>query len=125
MHNAIVSVARTLGVLAAGLSGVAALAQAPLPVPNLPPNPVKSEVTLPPEAARPPAGVGLIEIYDGPRRTVHYVAPNLSPGERSSLNDLARVENEAAYAEDVLALKRRYIDSELTLEPYRRSVQQQ
>jgi hypothetical protein len=80
---------------------------------------------LPPGAARLPAGVGQIEIYEGPRRTVQYVAPNLSPGERASLRDLARAENEAAFVDDLQALKRRYVDSELALEPYRRSIQQQ
>jgi hypothetical protein len=128
MRNAIVSAARTAAVLASGLLGTAATAQqplAPLPVSDQPKYPIKSQVTPSPDVARPPVGVGRIEIYEGPRRTVHYVAPNLSPGEQAALRDLARAENEAAYADEMLALKRLYVDSERTLEPYRRFIQQQ
>lgn len=133
MCSTIVRAIRVPGMLAAGLlMATFATAQAPRPVSDLPfllveipPIPVKSQVVLPPEAARPPFGVGQIEIYDGPRRTVRYIAPNLSPGERSSLRDLERAENEAAYSEDLLALKRQYVDSERILEPHRRFMQQQ
>jgi hypothetical protein len=132
MRNTMV---RGLVVLTAGLLGTAAPAQAPLrifpgqsplPVSDLPPQPVKSQAVLAPEAARPPAGVGRIEVYNGPWRTVHYVpGSDASPGERSALNDLARTENEEAYAGDLLALKREYVESERQLEPYRRFLQQQ
>jgi hypothetical protein len=128
MRNVIPRATLAPGLLAAGLllAGGPALAigppTAPRPVPDVT-YPIVSQVTLSPEAVR-QAGLGQIEVYDGPRRTVHYVAPGLSPGERSSLRDLARAENDAAYADDLLALKRRYVDSELLLEPYRRSVQQ-
>jgi hypothetical protein len=125
MRNAFMSGVRTVGVLAAGLLGAAAPAQGPLPVSDQPRYPIVSQVTPSPDVARPPAGVGRIEIYEGPRRTVHYVAPNLSPSEQAALNDLARAENETAYANELLALKRLYVDSERTLEPYRRFIQQQ
>jgi len=125
MRNSIVRAARTVGALAAGLLGTAALAQAPRPVSDQPNYPVKSEVTRSPEAARPPAGVNQVEIYEGQRRTVSYVAPNLSPSEQAALRELARAENEATYADDLLALKRLYVNSEQTLEPYRRFIQQQ
>ena len=112
--------------LAVGLLGTAALAQAPLPVSDQPNYPVKSQATPSPEASRPPAGVGQIEILARARGgRCHYVAPNLSPGEQAALRDLARAENEAAYADELLALKRLYVDSERTLEPYRRFIQQQ
>jgi hypothetical protein len=124
MRIAIVSAARTFGVLAAGLLGVAAPAQAPLPAPTVI-YPIKSQATVSPDAARPPADVGQIEVYNGARRSVYFVAPNLSPGDRASLRDLSRAESEAAYADDLLALKRQYVDSERALEPYRRTVQQQ
>jgi hypothetical protein len=125
MRNTMVKASRALAVLAGSLSGLAAPAQAPLPVSYLPSHPVVSKATPAPEAAKPPAGAGRIEVYDGPQRTVHYVAPDLSPGEQAALSDLARTENEAAYADELLALKRSYVDSELLLEPYRRSIQQQ
>src|SRR6516164_5493453 len=125
MRNTMVRVARGLVVLAAGLWGTTAPAQAPLqifpgqsplPVSDLPPQPVKSQAVVAPEAARPPAGVGRIEVYNGPWRTVHYVAPSdMSPGERSALNDLSRAENEEAYAGELLALKREYVESERRL----------
>jgi hypothetical protein len=125
MRNAFMSGVRTVGVLAAGLLGAAAPAQGPFPAPEGPSYPIKSQVTPSPDVAKQPAGVGRIEIYEGPRRTVQYVAPNLSPGEQAALNDLARAENETAYANELLALKRLYVDSERTLEPYRRFIQQQ
>src|SRR5258708_5025957 len=125
MRKAIVRAARLVGVVGGCLSGAIATAPAPRPVPDGPTYPVQSQVTLPPDAARPPGGVGPIEIYNGPNRTVHYVAPTLSPSERSALRDLARAENESAYADDLLALKREYVGSERALEPYRRSIQQQ
>jgi hypothetical protein len=136
MRNVKVHWAGAVALLAAGLLAADAAGQvpravpepgfwgrAPRPAPDVVYPVVTREVT-PPGAARPPAGVGQIEIYDGPRRTVQFVAPNLSPGEQAALRDLARAENESAYAGDVLALKRRYVDDELLLAPYRRSVQQ-
>jgi hypothetical protein len=125
MRNVIGNATRTLAVLAAGLAGNAARAQAPLPGSYVPAPPVLTKETLSADAARPPAGAGRIEVYNGPQRTVHYVAPHLSPGEQAALDDLARAENESAYADELLALKRSYVDSELLLEPYRRSIQQQ
>lgn len=136
MRNVKVHWAGAVALLAAGLLAADAAGQAPRVVPE--PGfwgraprpapdvvyPVVTKEVLPPGAARPPAGVGQIEIYDGPRRTVQFVAPTLSPGEQAALRDLARAENEASYASDVLALKRRYVDDELLLAPYRRSVQQ-
>jgi hypothetical protein len=124
MRNEILSLTRISGVFVASLIAAAATAQAPRPAPTLS-YPIKSQAMVSPEAARPPVGVGQIEIYEGPRRTVEYVALNLSPGERGALRDLARSENESAYADNVLALKRQYVDSERVLEPYRRSIQQQ
>jgi hypothetical protein len=99
-------------------------ARAPLPAPEIQ-YPIKGEASVSPDAAKTPQGIGQIEIYDGPRRTVQFVAPNLSPGERSSLRDLSRAENEAAYADELLALRRDYVNSERILEPLRRNVQQQ
>jgi hypothetical protein len=121
MRNAIVRAAVSVGVLASGLFGASAPAQAPRPKPDSPPLPVVLPAS---DRARLPAEVGQIEIYNGPRRTVQYVAPSLSAGEQASLRDLARAENEAAYANEALALKRSYVDSERLLEPYRRSIQQ-
>jgi hypothetical protein len=60
----------------------------------------------------------------GPNRTVHYFAPGLSSGELSSLRNLERAENEASFAEDLGAVRREYVNSEMRLEPHRRNVQQ-
>lgn len=117
-----------LGVLAAGLLAAPAPAQvvfplaSPLPVPDVY-YPIVSQVRPGPDAAR-LASLGQIEVYNGAQRTVHYVAPGLTEGERSALRDLERAENEAAYADDLQALKRKYVDSELLLEPYRRFMQE-
>lgn len=122
MRNTVVRAAVSAAVLAYGLWGAGARGQAPLPKPDGPVYPVTSQAR---EKPRLPAEVGQIEVYNGARRTVHYVAPNLSAGEQASLRELARAENEAAYADELLALKRSYVDSERFLEPYRRMVQQQ
>ncbi len=119
MRSVIVRAAVSAGVLACGLFGAGARAQAPLPKPDVLPPPAPSA------RSRLPAEVGQIEVYNGGRRTVHYVSPNLSAGEQAALRDLARAENESAYADELLALKRSYVGSELALEPYRRNVQQQ
>lgn len=110
-----------LSVLATGWLTATALSQAPRPKPADVPNPVKSQG----EAPRTAIAAGQIEIYNGPVRTVRYVAPSLSPGERAALHDLERAENEAAYADELLALKRQYVADEQILEPQRRIVQQQ
>jgi hypothetical protein len=68
-------------------------------------------------------GVHKMVITVGPNRTVHYFAPGLTSGELSSLRNLERAENDVAFADDLAALRRVYVDSELMLEPYRRSVQ--
>jgi hypothetical protein len=65
-----------------------------------------------------------MEIYNGPNRTVAYFGLDLSPGERAALRDLERTENDAAYADSLLALRRQYVNSELLLEPRRQTVQQ-
>jgi hypothetical protein len=125
MREVILNAVRTSGTIAAVVFAGVASAQAPLPKSDAPPLPIKSQVVLPPAVARQSADLGRIEIYEGARRTVYYVAAHLSVGERSALQELARAENESAYAGDLLALKREYVDSERVLEPYRRSVQQQ
>ena len=65
-----------------------------------------------------------MEILNGASRTVRTFGINLSTGELASLGDLDRLENEASFAHDVLALKRQYVLSERLLEPHRRLVQQ-
>jgi hypothetical protein len=64
-----------------------------------------------------------MEIYNGPTREVRYYAA--SPGERSTLSDLERAENELGYVKNLEALKRQYVNSERILEPQRRYVQEQ
>jgi hypothetical protein len=70
-------------------------------------------------------GILRLEIYNGTTRTVHYYSDSLSPGERETLNDLERAENEAAFVNSLLLLRQQYVTSELALEPRRRAVQEQ
>jgi hypothetical protein len=69
-------------------------------------------------------GVYQMELYNGPIRTVHYSSVNASPGEEAAVKEIARLDNESAYAQNLLALKRQYVNSERQLEPYRALVQQ-
>jgi len=80
--------------------------------------PRKKVVTLQP-------GVYQMELLNGASRTVRTVGVGLSTSEMASLSDVDRLENEAAFAQDVQALKRQYVLSERLLEPYRRVVQQE
>jgi hypothetical protein len=65
-----------------------------------------------------------MELLNGATRTVRSFGIGLSTGEAASLADLDRIENEAAFAHDVQALKRQYVSSERLLEPHRRNIQQ-
>ena len=65
-----------------------------------------------------------MELLNGATRTVRSFGLGLSTGEAASLADLDRIENEAAFAHDVQALKRQYVSSERLLEPHRRNIQQ-
>lgn len=77
-----------------------------------------------PAADDKPAGVHRIEIINGATRTVHYVGVGLSPTELTALRDLERAENEVALADQLLALKRQYVNNEIGLDMRRRAVQQ-
>ena len=69
-------------------------------------------------------GVHRLEIYNGAVRTVHYVtAPGTSAYDQASLRDLERVENEAALADQLVALRREYINNERLFENRRTNVQ--
>lgn len=109
--------------LGAHLAGGALMAQAPVPKPDVV-YPVISQASRETGPAR-TGDVLRTEIRNGSSRRVHYSSPSTSPGERSALADLERAENEAAYAEDLMALRQEYVTSERLLEPYRRTVQQQ
>jgi hypothetical protein len=98
MRAAVVSTSRVLGVVL----GVAVAAACP---------------------AQEKSPVHKMEIYNGPSRSVYYFALNLSPGENAALRELERSENAASYADDLLALRRLYTNSELFLEPRRQTVQ--
>jgi len=62
-------------------------------------------------------------ILNGPTYTAHYFSVGLSASDQASLRDLERAENDAAYADDLQTLRRRYVADELALEPIRRAVQ--
>jgi len=70
-----------------------------------------------------PGGVHRMEIYNGPTRSVEYISSGLSPSEESAVREMQRTENEAAYADDLLSLRRQYVSSERALEARRRAVQ--
>lgn len=79
-----------------------------------------------PEKTPPPAGVHRMVIQQGPNRSVHYiVSGNASNDDRVAAYNLERSENDLSYLRDLQALKQQYVNSERTLEPQRRIVQQQ
>jgi hypothetical protein len=88
-----------------------------------PPPPPKDSAVRPAVDDRGAAGVHKLEILSGASREVRYFGG--SPGERVTLNDLERAENELGYVMNVEALKRQYVNSERILEPQRRYVQEQ
>jgi hypothetical protein len=68
-------------------------------------------------------GAHRMEIVEGASRTVHYFTKSDSPGERQAYRDLARAENEMAYADNLLALRRQYLFGERALEGSRQYLQ--
>lgn len=73
-----------------------------------------------------PAGpeVHRMLILNGPTASVHYFSAGLSPGDQAYLRDLERTENDAAYADDLAALRRTYVADELVNAPQRAVAQQ-
>jgi hypothetical protein len=69
------------------------------------------------------AKVHRMEITVGNVRTVQYYSLSNSPGEQAALRDLERAENEAAYVENLAALRRQYVANELAFAPRRHAVQ--
>jgi hypothetical protein len=73
-----------------------------------------------------PGSVHRMVIQEGPNRQVRYFATgNLSASDRLATYDLERAENELSYLRDLQRLKNQYVQSERTMEPQRRIVQQQ
>jgi hypothetical protein len=71
-------------------------------------------------------GVHRLVIYNGARRSVHYVTSGDSlANDQAALRDLERVENEAALAGQLAALRREYVDDERLFEKRRNNVQLQ
>ncbi len=70
-------------------------------------------------------GVGRLEIWNGPVRTVHYVYRGLSPSEAQAVRELERAENEMTLANDMLALRMQYVGGERVADAQRRFTQQQ
>jgi hypothetical protein len=64
-----------------------------------------------------------MEINVGPNRTVHYFSKDAAPGDRAALRDMERAENEAAFADDLLALRRQYVANERLFEARRAEMQ--
>jgi hypothetical protein len=75
--------------------------------------------------ATPPAGpdVHRMVVNNGPTTTVYYFSAGLSTSDEAALRDLERAENDAAYAENLQALRRRYVADEMMLEPHRSAIQ--
>src|SRR5438876_3164060 len=64
-----------------------------------------------------------LEIFNGPMRTVHYFADRAAPQEQAALNELTRLENEAALTGELALLRRQYVNDERFLEARRTNVQ--
>jgi hypothetical protein len=60
-----------------------------------------------------------VEVLEGSRRTVTYIAPALSPGERDRLAELEAAENEVARHEDLAGLQQQVVNGERDLESNR------
>src|SRR5579875_378416 len=76
-------------------------------------------------AAEPPAASAhRIVIQQGGHRRVYYVTSNLSPRDRLAVYELERTENELTYVQELQQLKHQYLQSERSLEPWRRYVQE-
>ncbi len=92
---------------------------------------VPAPAQAPPPKAAPveksaPASVHRIVIFEGPNRSVHYVASgNLPIGDRLAAHELERAENELTYVHELQRLKQQYVNSERIMEPQRRYVQEQ
>lgn len=69
------------------------------------------------------SNVHKMTIQNGQTRTVQYFSITGSPSEESALKELSRAENEATYAEDLLALRNQYMNTERAMEARRRQVQ--
>jgi len=82
--------------------------------------------TPPARKTEPPASVHKMVIFEGPNRSVHYIAAgNLSTSDRLTAYELQRAENDLTYMSDLQSLKQQYVNSERILEPQRRYVQEQ
>jgi hypothetical protein len=86
--------------------------------------------TLQAQEAKPPAQSNesrthLLEIYNGPFRTVHYYGTGDSTGELASLRSNAHAEKQAELADLLLDLRKQYVHDERALQSRRKTVQQQ
>jgi hypothetical protein len=68
-------------------------------------------------------GVHTLTIISGPNRSIHYFSKSDSPSERAALRELERAENEANYADSLLALRQQYVTNERMMENRRNLVQ--
>lgn len=86
----------------------------------------RQEKIPPPQAASSEGSVHRMVIQEGSNSRVSYiVSGNLSAEERAAVFNLERAENDLAYVRSLQRLKTQYVQSERTLEPKRRIVQEQ
>jgi hypothetical protein len=64
-----------------------------------------------------------MEILNGSTRTVHYFADRATPQEHAALAELTRLENESALADELVLLRRQYVNDERLFEAHRTNVQ--
>src|SRR5258708_2920134 len=69
-----------------------------------------------PAAQTTESGFHRMMIYNGSMPTSHYFATSGSAGEQAGLRDVERTENEAALADQLMALRRQYVTHESQLE---------
>jgi hypothetical protein len=79
------------------------------------------EPNKPAPSAKP--SVHVMQIYNGPNRSVHYFGAGLSEGDLNALGDLERAENEVKFASALQSLRMRYVADERALQPLRRNAQ--
>jgi hypothetical protein len=68
--------------------------------------------------------IHIMVIRDGTESRVHYFAPTVSPGEKSSLAQLEAAENEMARLQNLAGLNAQYVTEERALQARRRQAQE-
>lgn len=84
----------------------------------------RAQEASPATRASEPSTTHRIEVFNGPYRTVHFFGDTLSRGDRGTLRDVERAENEVALTDRLLALRQQYLTDEQKLQSERFRMQE-